>query len=67
MMTLKEAIKMSKQKWFREIRQFSLDSDDMPDGAFFAMAEEQDIDVSDWDVYAQVCEVLTNNNIPVYD
>ena len=41
---------MNKEK-IKQISNFSAIFDDMPDGAFFALAEEQGIDEDDWFEY----------------
>lgn len=43
-------------KWFYEIKAFNDINVDMPDGAFFALAEEQGIDVDDWAWFADECK-----------
>ena len=37
---------------------FSRDYDDLPDGAFFCLAEEYGITVDDWAIYAEHCAAL---------
>lgn len=43
-------------KWFHKIKAFNDLYVDMPDGAFFALAEEQGIDVEDWSWFADECK-----------
>lgn len=57
-MTKAEALKDSKNNFFQKIARFRDEYDDLPDGAFFAIAEEQDIDVDDWAWFAEVEESL---------
>ena len=42
--------------WFQTIKLFNDTHDDLPDGAFFALAEEQGITVDDWAWFADECE-----------
>ena len=41
---------------YERINDFRLTYDDLPDGAFFALAEEQGIGVSDWVWFAKQYE-----------
>lgn len=46
-----------KSSWFNKIQTFCEIYDDLPDGAFFALAEEQGITIDDWSAYADECEL----------
>ena len=43
-------------KWFNTIKDFNDTFVDMPDGAFFALAEERGIEVDDWAWFSEECE-----------
>lgn len=43
-----------KTRRYKDIAEFRDTFDDLPDGAFFAMAEERGIDVEDWGWFAEV-------------
>lgn len=47
---------MNADERFAEIKAFNDANSDMPDGAFFAMAEEEGIDMDDWAWFAEECE-----------
>lgn len=48
--------KTKADKWFEEINNFRLEFDDLPDGAFYALAEEHGIEIDDWAWFADECE-----------
>ena len=46
-----------KSERYRRIDEYRLRMDDLPDGAFFAAAEEEGIDVDDWGWFSEVNEL----------
>lgn len=46
---------------YQDMRAFSDEFDDSPDGAFFAMAEERGWDTEDWGWYSEVYEFDDKN------
>ncbi len=57
-MTKKEARKFLASKEGVKMQIHDDMFDDEPDGAFFALAEEQGIDVEDWAVYQEAKDAL---------
>jgi len=50
------------KKLFDKIERYNIDNEDMPDGAFFALAEaEYDIGLDEWAWYAEQKDKLNNN------
>lgn len=47
---------MDKKELFDKMKDFSNENDGLPDGAFFALAEEQGIQIEDWEWYADECQ-----------
>ena len=51
---------------FEDMRDFSEEFDDMPDGAFFALAEERGITVDDWLRFNEECKRRRAKKQPIW-